>query len=184
MMRPVEHQRKRSRLVVRKQPVRRTFSPSFRQASRPLTGPYQPDGYHYLACENSTRYDLPDDEHESPKQQVAGSTRQRTRVPAPWAAPYFCIAPRCLPDLPLIRVDLIPGSHTQTFDLACPSGVRCSASREDVGLVREKGAAEMGRRGWASGLFGWRRRPPGGQSAPAASGLTTFGDFTHEELAD
>lgn len=96
----------------------------------------------------------------------------------------FCIAPRCLPDLPLIRVDLIPGSHTQTFDLACPSGVRCSASREDVGLVREKGAAEMGRRGWASGLFGWRRRPPGGQSAPAASGLTTFGDFTHEELAD
>lgn len=41
----------------------------------------------------------------------------------------------------------------------------------------------MGRRGWASGLFGWRRRTPGGQSAPVTPRLTTFGDFTHEELA-
>lgn len=50
-------------------------------------------------------------------------------------------------------------------------------------MVREKGAAEMGRRGRVSGLFGWRRRTSGGQPAPAAPGLTTFGDFTHEELA-
>lgn len=41
----------------------------------------------------------------------------------------------------------------------------------------------MGRRGRVSGLFGWRRRTSEEQPAPAAPGLTTFGDFTHEELA-
>jgi hypothetical protein len=41
----------------------------------------------------------------------------------------------------------------------------------------------MGRRGWASSLFGRRRRTSGGQPEPAAPELKTFGDFTHEELA-
>jgi hypothetical protein len=41
----------------------------------------------------------------------------------------------------------------------------------------------MGRRRWTPGLFGWRRRTSEGQPEPAAPELTTFGDFTHEELA-
>jgi hypothetical protein len=42
----------------------------------------------------------------------------------------------------------------------------------------------MGRRSWFSGVFGRRRRATEGHPESPEPGLTTFGDFTHEELAE
>jgi hypothetical protein len=76
-----------------------------------------------------------------------------------------CFAPRCVPHLPLIRIDLIPWFAHPRLPI-WRVRVVCDAHPlgEDVGMVREKGAAEMGRRSWASGLLvGGGARPEGSQ---------------------